>query len=106
MWRYRVENDNAGKPRWWLHSGTRDEAFSGEAFSGEWEARRAAQTFKAEAAICTYDKFQGENGRWYWHAQARNGRIVAFSGRPFDTVLEATASAEMVRINAGSAVLP
>ena len=106
MWRYSVENDNAGKPRWWLDNGTRTEAYSGESFYDHAGAVRAARHFKANAAAWNYVTFQGADGRWYWHARAANNANVAASGRGFATALEARSSADAVRVNGGNATGP
>lgn len=107
MWNYTVQNDQGGHPRWWLwnSSGTMM-ALSGESFDSTSNATRAALNFKEHAAVWNYVTFTGNDGNWYWHARASNGKNVAASGRSYATQADARASANAVRVNGGAASGP
>lgn len=104
-WYYSVQNDQGGAPRWWLHNGSATVMAYSEAIDSPSNAHRAALNFKEHAAVWRYSSFRGQNARWYWHAQAGNNEIVA-SGGNFGSEAEASAQANAVRVNGGTASGP
>jgi uncharacterized protein YegP (UPF0339 family) len=105
VWKYTVANDTGGGPRWWLYNASNSLMAYSEAYGSTANAQRGAATFKQHAAQWRYTAFQGENSRYYWHAQAGNNEIVA-SGSNFATKAEAEGQMNAVRVNGGTATGP
>jgi uncharacterized protein YegP (UPF0339 family) len=106
-WRYTVQNDQGGKPRWWLWAGNGEMvAYSGESFDSTANARRAALHFKTNASAWNYVVFADAGRQFRWHAKARNGEIVATSGESFASKANAQRAADAVKANGGSAAGP
>jgi uncharacterized protein len=103
--KFEVYEDTGGNYRWRLLSGSNKVAVSGESFASKSNAERAASGFKASAASCTYNVFGGGD-KWYWNAEASNGKKVASGGESFVTQTNAQRAANNVRDNAGGATGP
>jgi uncharacterized protein YegP (UPF0339 family) len=107
MWQYTVHNDQGGRPRWWLHaSNGKMVAYSGEAFDSTWNAKRAAENFKASCSRWNYEVYADTGGSYRWRAKAGNGQTVASSGESFYDRSNAQRAADNVRANGGSASGP
>lgn len=106
-WRYTVQNDSGGHPRWWLWAGNGEKvAVSGEAFDSTYNATRACEHFKVNATAWNYVPFEDAGASWRWHAKARNGEKVATSGEAFASKSNAERAIETVKANAGGATGP
>lgn len=104
---FTVGNDLGGYPRWWLYSSNGQVvAHSGESFDSTYNAKRAAENFKANASRWTYEVYADDGGSYRWRAKAGNGQIVASSGESFYDRSNAQRAANNVRDNAGSASGP
>ena len=65
MWRFQVDNNQAGAATWWLYGGNNEMvAWAGESFASLFNARRAASAFKAGANIARYDIYLDASGAW------------------------------------------
>jgi len=103
MWRFRIANDRAGKPSWWLYAANNEMvAWAGETFASPHNAQRAAAAFKVGATSARYDIYQDAGGSWRWRAW-RGSDKVASSGESFSSRYAAEQAAYNVRDNAGSA---
>lgn len=104
---FEVYADSAGNYRWRLKGGNGQKiASSGESFFSQSNARAAAQNFKANAKLWTYEVYADTAGNYRWRAKSGNGQIVASSGESFASQSNATRAAENVRDNAGGASGP
>jgi uncharacterized protein YegP (UPF0339 family) len=104
MWRYTIEKDREGKPRWFLHApnGKRI-AVSGQAFDSTYDARQAADSFRSGASTWTYDVYAEDHGSFRWRATSNDGATVADSSDSFSEHADAQRSADDVQANAPEA---
>lgn len=106
MWRYRVDYNQGGKPTWWLYSNNHEMvAWAGETFASLYNAKRAAEAFKAGAFSARYDIYADVAGKWRWRAWRGSDKVAA-SGESFSSKSTAETAAENVRRNAGSGLIP
>jgi uncharacterized protein YegP (UPF0339 family) len=106
MWYYRFGNDRGGKPTWWLYSGNHEmTAWAGETFASLYNAKRAAEAFKAGALTARYEPYVDAAGKWRWRAWRGSDKVAA-SGESFYSRASAEAAAENVRQNAGGGQIP
>ncbi len=71
-------------------------ATGGESFDSPFNARRAAETFKANASAYAYDVYSDSGDRYRWRAMASNGRRVASSGESFASRSNARRAADAI----------
>jgi uncharacterized protein len=103
--RFRVANDRAGEPTWWLYGDNRElVAWAGESFASGSNATRAA-AFKAGARTARYEVYLDQAGRWRWRAWRGSDKVAA-SGEWFASRGNAQRAADNVRDDAGSASGP
>ena len=102
---FKVANNTAGNPSWWLYSGNQLVAWAGETFDSTSNARRAAESFKTGAMTARYDIYEDAAGKWRWRAW-RSSDKVASSGEAFASKSNAERAAMNVQANAGSAEGP
>ena len=104
---FTVQNDQGGHPRWWLYSSNGQMvAHSGESFDSTYNAKRAAENFKANAKLWNYEVYADTGGSYRWRAKANNGQTVASSGESFYDRSNAQRAADNVKNNAGGASGP
>lgn len=58
-----------------------------------WIKKKLCPATRAPAHVARVYAFQGEDGKWYHHAQADNGRITWTSGESFHSHYEAERAA-------------
>lgn len=105
--RFEVYADSGGSYRWRLKGGNGQKvASSGESFYNQSNVRAAAQNFKTNAKLWTYEVYADTAGNYRWRAKGRNGTKVASSGEAFSSQSNATRAYENVRDNAGGATGP
>lgn len=103
---FTVGNNTAGQPTWWLYGNNNEmAAWAGETFDSQYNARRAAENFKAGASTARYEVYQDSGGNWRWRAWRSSDKVAA-SGESFDSQYNAQRAADNVRDNAGSATGP
>lgn len=103
---FTVSPDASGKYNWRLFSGNHQlVAWSGENFTSQMSAHRAAAAFKISARMARYDVYLDSGNHWRWRAWVSSD-IVASSGEAFDTKSNAERAANNVRDNAGGATGP
>ncbi len=103
---FEVYETSAGNSRWRLKSGNGQEvANSGENFANHSNAKRAAESFKANAKKSMFEVYSS-GSQYRWRAKASNGQITASSGEPFASESNAQRAADNVRDSAGSAKGP
>jgi uncharacterized protein YegP (UPF0339 family) len=101
-----VYETSAGNSRWRLNASNGQEvANSGENFASHSNAKRAAESFKANAKKSIFEVYSSSD-QHRWRAKASNGQITASSGEPFVSESNAQRAADNVRDNAGSAEGP
>ncbi|MBK9696696.1 MAG: DUF1508 domain-containing protein [Propionibacteriaceae bacterium] len=106
MWRFAVGNDQGGHPTWWLYAeNSKMVAWSGESFASLYNAKRAAESFKAGAITARYEVYADAAGKWRWRAWRGSDKVAA-SGESFFSRASAESAAENVRRNAGGAQIP
>lgn len=104
--KFKVYETSAGNSRWRLNSSNGQEvANGGENFASHSNAKRAAESFKAQAKMSTFEVYTSGT-QYRWRAKASNGQITASSGEPFVSESNARRAADNVRDNAGSAEGP
>jgi len=104
---FEVYADAGGSYRWRLKGGNGQKvASSGESFASQSNARRAAEHFKTNARLWSYEVYADTGGNYRWRAKAGNGQKVASSGESFASQSNATRAYENVRDNAGGATGP
>jgi len=102
---FTVGPNKAGDYTWWLHAANHEMvAWAGEAFASQYNANRAAASFKAGAYTARYEVYLDAGQAWRWRAWRGSDKVAA-SGESFSTKSVAEASAENVRRNGGSADL-
>lgn len=95
-----------GQYSWWLYGDNHEmTAWAGERFPTLYNAKRAAESFKAGAAIARFEVYLDAGSKYHWRA-FRSSDNVATSGESFDRKYNAERAAENVRINAGRATGP
>lgn len=100
---FRVANDTAGKPSWWLYGSNGEMvAWAGESFYDLAGAQRAARAFKAGALTARYEIWADTAGKYRWRAWRGSDKVAA-SGEAFASKYNAERAAENVRLNAGRA---
>jgi len=103
---FSVGNNTAGNPSWWLYGENHKEvAWAGETFASTFNAKRAAEAFKAGAKTAHYEVYKDSGGNWRWRAW-RSSDKVASSGESFSSEYAADRAAQNVRDNAGKATGP
>ncbi len=103
MWRFVVENNQAGSPTWWLYAGNNEMvAWAGETFASTANASRAASAFKAGARTARYEVYQDAGAAWRWRAWRSSDKVAA-SGESFSSRYAAEQAANRVRDYAGGA---
>jgi uncharacterized protein YegP (UPF0339 family) len=81
-------------------------ATSVDSFATRAAADRAAEEFRGQAETCDYDVWDNDH-RWYWDANADNGRpVVNGASAGFTSESGATRAYESVRDNAARASGP
>lgn len=101
MWYYRIANNQGGRPSWWLYSSNHEMvAWAGETFASLYNAKRAAESFKAGAFTARYETYTDAAGKWRWRAWRSSDKVAA-SGESFSSKASAAAAAENVQRNAG-----
>lgn len=107
MWNYRIANNQGGQPSWWLYSNVNHEmvAWAGESFASLYNAKRAAESFKAGAPTARYGIYADAAGKWRWRAWRSSDKVAA-SGESFSSKASAEAAAENVRRNAVGGQIP
>ena len=100
------ETKSSGKYSWWLYGDNHEMvAWAGETFPSHYNAKRAAESFKAGASAARFEVYLDNGGEYRWRA-SRSSDLVAASGESFDSRYNAERAAENVRINAGRATGP
>lgn len=103
---FSVGNNTAGDPSWWLYGENHKKvAWAGETFASTFNAKRAAEAFKAGAKTARYEVYKDSGGNWRWRA-LRSSDKVASSGESFSSEYAADRAAQNVRDNAGKATGP
>ena len=103
--RFAVGQNQAGNYTWWLYAANNKMvAWAGEAFASQYNAQRAAASFKAGAYWARYEVYLDSGQAWRWRAWRGSDKVAA-SGESFSSKSAAEAAAENVRLNAGSADL-
>ena len=106
MWQFKIANDHGGRPTWWLYADNgKMVAWAGESFASSYNAKRAAESFRAGAATARYDIYADTGGHWRWRAWRGSDKVAA-SGESFYSRVSAESAADNVRRNAGSALVP
>lgn len=101
-----IKNDRGGHPIWELYSGNHEMvAWSGESFASTYNAKRAAESFKAGASTARFDVYLDTGGRWRWRAWRSSDKVAA-SGQHFASKYDAERAAKNVQSNAGGATGP
>ena len=104
--RFAVGLTHGGAYSWWLYGGNNDQvAWAGETFASEYNARRAAEAFRAGAQTARYEVYAAYGSAWRWRAW-RSSSEVASCGESFASKWNAERAAESVRLNAGQATEP
>ncbi|WP_426325714.1 hypothetical protein [Microbacterium sp. E-13] len=104
--RFSAGESTTGNYSWWLYGGNNEMvAWAGESFDSSSNATRAAEAFKAGAAIARYEVYQDAGKNWRWRAW-RSSDKVASSGESFASQYNAQRAADNVRDNAGGATGP
>lgn len=94
---------SSGGPTWWLYGGNHEMvAWAGESFASDWNAKRAAQSFKEGAKTARYELYEDAGGKWRWRAWRSSDKVAA-SGESFSSKYSAQRAADNVRDNAGAA---
>ncbi|CAA0137282.1 Uncharacterised protein [Mycolicibacterium vanbaalenii] len=100
------ETKSSGKYSWWLYGENHEKvAWAGETFPSHYNAKRAAESFKAGASTARFEVYLDDGAEYRWRA-SRSSDKVAASGESFDSKYNAERAAENVRINAGRATGP
>lgn len=106
MWKFTANYDTGGHPTWWLYSSNGEMvAWAGESFASLYNAKRAAEAFKAGAATADFEVYQDTGGKFRWRAK-RSSDLVASSGESFYSRYDAERAAKNVQANAGGATGP
>jgi uncharacterized protein YegP (UPF0339 family) len=104
---FEVYEDKSGGARWRLiASNGQNVASSGEAFASTSNAKRAAESFKQNAAKSTFEVYEDKGGSYRWRAKSSNGQIVASGGEAFSSKQSAERAADNVRTGAAKATGP
>ena len=103
---FEIYEDAGGGARWRLVAGNgQTVASSGEAFASKSNAKRAAESFGANAAKSTFEVYEDKGGSHRWRATSSNGQIVASGGEAFASKSSAQRAADNVQQNAGKATV-
>lgn len=102
---FRIGPDTAGNYTWWLYAANNKMvAWAGETFASQYNAQRAAASFKAGAYSARYEIYLDAGQAWRWRAWRSSDKVAA-SGESFSSKSAAETAAENVRLNAGNATL-
>jgi uncharacterized protein YegP (UPF0339 family) len=102
---FTVGQNKAGNYTWWLHAANHEMvAWAGEDFASQYNANRAAASFKAGAFTARYEVYLDASQAWRWRAWRSSDRVAA-PGESFSSKSAAEGAAESVRLNAGNAAL-
>ena len=96
--RFEIYEDAGGGARWRLVAGNgQTVASSGEAFASRANAKRAAESFGANAGKSTFEVYEDKGGSHRWRAKSSNGQIVASGGEAFASKQSAQRAADNVQ---------
>ena len=95
-----------GAYSWWLFGDNGLQVgWAGETFATAFNAKRAAEAFKAGAKTARYEIYQDTGNAWRWRAWRSSDKVAA-SGESFASKPNAERAAANVRDNAGGASGP
>lgn len=95
-----------GQYSWWLYGDNYETAaWAGERFPTLYNAKRAAESFKAGASTARFEVYPDGGDEYRWRAYRSSDKVAA-SGESFASKYNAERAAENVRRSAGGASGP